>query len=214
MGPLLSRVTLGTLRVWALIGLGVAVPGSSVAQDVELDGIGYVLGSSQAAVTVVEFGDFGCGACALFHETTFPAVVREFVETGRVQWRHVPFVFGFRNGDDAARAAECAADQERYWEMHDVLFTRLHEWTRPRNPRDLMQSYAVELGLEAEAFETCYKEDHGKERTRRATRAADDLDLIGTPAFFINGSPALGALTMDVFRGLLEEAERIANPGR
>ena len=62
-------------------------------------------------------------------------------------------------------------------------------------------------------FETCYKDNHGKDRTRRATRAADELDLIGTPAFFINGSPALGALTMDVFRSLLEKAEQEANPG-
>ncbi len=218
VGPVLSRVTGGILRVWALlgvagVGLGLVTPGASAAQDVELDGVGHVLGSRDAPVSVVEFGDFGCGACALFHETTFPAVMEEFVETGRVQWRHVPFVFGFCNGDDAARGTECAADQGQYWEMHDVLFRRRAEWQRPRNPKDLMLGYAVELGMQAEAFEQCYKDNDGKERTRRATRAADELDLTGTPAFFINGSPALGALTMDVFRGLLEKAEREANPG-
>ena len=201
------------LSVWALMGLGAVAPNAAFAQDVDLDGVGYVLGSPEAPVTVVEFGDFGCGACALFHETTFPSVLEEFVETGRVQWRHVPFVFGFRNGDDAARAAECAADQGHYWEMHDVLFKQHVEWQRPRNPRDLMEAYAVELGMEAEVFERCYKDNDGKDRTRRATDVAKGLDLIGTPAFFINGSPALGALTMDVFRGLLEKAELEANPG-
>ena len=97
--------------------------------------------------------------------------------------------------------------------MHDVLYTRHEEWTKPRNPRDFLHVYARELGLEIEAFETCYKKDHGKDRTRRATRAADELDVSGTPTFLINGSRALGALTMDVFRGLLEEAERRATSG-
>ena len=196
------------------MGLGVAAQGSAAAQDVDLDGVGHVRGSLEATVTVVELGDFGCWACALFHQTTWPAVERDFVRTGRVRWRHVPFLFGLRHGDDGTKAAECAADQGQYWEMHDVLFTRHEEWTKPRNPKDFLHAYAKELGLEIEAFETCYEEDHGKERTRRATRAAEDLDVRGTPTFFINGSRALGALTLDVFRGLLEEAERGATSGR
>ena len=97
--------------------------------------------------------------------------------------------------------------------MHDLLFTRHEEWTNQRNPKDFLHAYANELGLEAEAFETCYKDDHGKDRTRRATRAADGLHVSGTPTFFINGSRALGALTIEVFRGLLEEAEHGVTPG-
>jgi protein-disulfide isomerase len=196
------------------MGIGVAAQGGAAAQDVDLDGVGHVLGSPEATVTVVELGDFGCGACALFHRTTWPAIEREFVRTGRVQWRHVPFLLGLRHGDDGTKAAECAADQGQYWEMHDLLFTRHKEWTRPRNPKDFLHAYASELGLETEAFETCYKEDHGKDRTRRATRAADELDVSGTPTFFINGSRALGALTIEVFRGLLEEAEAAVVSGR
>ena len=205
----MSRARGGVIRVFVVMGLGVSAPGSSAGQEVDLDGIGYALGSPEAAVTVVELGDFGCWACALFHKNTWPAVQREFVQTGRVQWRHVPFLFGLRHGDDGAKAAECAAEQGQYWEMHDVLYTRHEEWTKPRNPEHFLHAYANELGLAAEAFETCYEENHGKDRTRRATRTAKDLDVSGTPTFFINGSRAVGALTMDVFRGLLEEAERI-----
>ena len=210
----MSRFPVGLVRVLGLMGLAGAVPGGSTAQEVDLEGIGYVLGSPGAPVTVVELGDFGCWACALFHRTTWPTIEREFVQTGRVQWRHVPFLFGLRHGDDGTKAAECAADQGQYWEMHDLLFTRHEEWTKPRNPKDFLHTYAKELGLDAEAFETCYKDDHGKARTRRATRAADHLDVSGTPTFFINGSRALGALTIEVFRALLEEAERGVTPGR
>ena len=99
-------------------------------------------------------------------------------------------------------------------EMHDVLYTRHEEWTKPRDPGDFLHAYASQLGLDTGAFETCYEEDHGKDRTRRATRAAEGLDVSGTPTFFINGSRALGALTIEVFRALLEEAERGATSGR
>ena len=209
----LSRSPVGLIWVLGVVGLGVAAPGASAAQDVDLGGVGHVLGSPEAPITVVELGDFGCSACALFHETTWPAIEREFVQTGRIQWRHVPFLFGLRHGDDGTKAAECAADQGQYWEMHDLLYTRHKEWTRQRNPKDFLHAYAIELGLETEAFETCYRENHGKDRTRWATRAAAELDVSGTPTFFINGSRALGALTIEVFRGLLEEAERGPNPG-
>ena len=210
----MSRVPFGVVWALGLMGLGATPQGGAGAQDVDLNGVGYVLGSPEATVAVVELGDFGCWACALFHQTTWPAIEREFVQTGRVQWRHVPFLFGLRHGDDGTKAAECAADQGQYWEMHDVLYTRHEEWTKLRNPKDFLHTYASELGLDTEAFETCYEEDHGKDRTRRATWAADELDVSGTPTFFINGSRALGALTIDVFRHLLEEAERDAASGR
>lgn len=209
----MSRVPMGVSRVLGMMSLGLVVPGVSAAQEVDLNGIGHVMGSPTATVTVVELGDFGCWACALFHQTTWPTIEREFIQTGRIQWRHVPFILGLRHGDVGTKAAECAADQGKYWEMHDLLYTRHDEWTKPKNPEDLLHAYANELGLEDEAFERCYKDDHGKDRTRRATRAADDLGVSGTPTFFINGSRALGALTVEVFRGLLEEAERNATPG-
>ena len=111
------------------MGLGVAAQGGAAAQEFDLNGVGYVLGSPEATVA-------------------------------------------------------------------------------PRNPGDFLHTYASQLGLDTGAFETCYEEDHGKDRTRRATRAAEGLDVSGTPTFFINGFRALGALTIEVFRALLEEAER------
>ncbi len=210
----MKGVPSGVARVLVLMCLGLAGQASAAAQDVDLNGVGHVLGSPEAPVVVVELGDFGCGACALFHQTTWPAIEREFVQTGRVQWRHVPFLLGLRHGDEGTKAAECAADQGQYWEMHDLLYTRHKEWTKPRNPRDVLRTYASELGLDADTFATCYEEDHGKDRTRRATRAAEELDVSGTPTFFINGSRALGALTIEVFRRLLEDAERAAASGR
>ena len=131
------------------------------------------------------------------------------LETGRVVWRHVPFLLGFRRGDDATKAAECAGDQSAFWLMHDRLFEDQGVWTEGRNPRDLFQAYAEELGLDGEAFRTCYKKNHGKDRTKDANKAARSAGVRATPAFFIGGRQALGALSFEQFLALVEEAEKV-----
>lgn len=176
--------------------------------DVDLSEIGYVLGDSTAAVTVVEFGDFACGACAEFWRDTWPRVKRELVETGRVSWRHVPFLLGFDRGDDGANAAECAADQGQFWAMHDRLYEAQREWTRERRHEDFLHAYARDIGLDSEEFADCYDDERGEDRTEAATRAARRAGVRGTPTFYFNGVPALGALSFEQFAAVVEEAER------
>ncbi len=177
-------------------------------EDVDLTDIGYVLGDHDAPIQVVEFGDFACSACAQFWRDTWPRLRQELVETGRVAWRHVPFLLGFPRGDDAANAAECAADQGEFWAMHDLLFEGHRDWTRGRGQEEVFRGYAADIGLEAEAFEECYDDEDGEDRTRAATRAARDAEVRGTPTFFVNGRPAVGALPYDMFIQLIEEAEQ------
>jgi len=181
-----------------------------VAQDVEVEGIGYVLGDPEAPIEVVEFGDFACSACAEFWRDTWPRVKQELVETGRASWRHVPFLLGFDRGDDGANAAECAADQGEFWAMHDKLFEGQQEWTRKRRHEQILQRYAMEIGLEVEEFADCYDDERGEDRTRDATRAARRAGVRGTPTFFINGSPAFGALSYEMFMEVVVEAEHDA----
>ena len=183
-------------------------PGNAVGQEVEVDGIGYVLGDPLAPVQVVEFGDFACGACAEFWRDTWPSVRTELIETGRVAWRHVPFLLGFDRGDDAANAAECAADQGAFWEMHDRIFGGQQEWSRGRRHHDVLERYAGEVGLDVEEFRDCYDDERGEERTEAANRAARDAGVRGTPTFFVDGTPVLGAVTFEALLSVVEEAEQ------
>lgn len=199
---------------WAALALLVGASELG-AQDLRVDvsEIGYVLGSSAAPVTVVEFGDFACSACAQFFRDTWPRVHTELVQTGRVVWRHVPFLLGFDRGDDAANAAECAADQGRFWDMHDLLFQHQGEWTRIRRPKEAFLRYAEAAALDVSAFEECYDDERGERRTRAATRAARDARVRGTPTFFVDGKQAVGALPYEMFLQLVEEAERRRQDG-
>ena len=170
------------------------------------------MGIQSPLVQVVEFGDFACGACAEFWRDTWPSVQSELIETGRVSWRHVPFLLGFDRGDDATNAAECAADQDAFWQMHDKIFEGQREWVRGRGHHDVFERYAGELGLDVEEFHDCYDDERGEDRTDRANDAARDAGVRGTPTFFVNGTPVLGAVTFEAMLAVVEETERLNRP--
>lgn len=176
-------------------------------REVDLATFGYARGAPDAQVVVVEFSDFGCPYCARFALETLPEIDREFIATGQVRWQYVPFVMGmFPNGEEAARAAECAGDQEMFWPMHDHVYERQREWKSSREPEALFLSYAAELGLDDSTFATCFRENHPAERIAASNRVAADLGIQSTPNFLVNGRPVQGALPLDQFRMLLNWA--------
>ncbi len=169
---------------------------------------GHVRGRGDAPVTVIEFGDFGCPYCALFALQTYPVLHREYVETGRVQWRYVTFVMGtFPNGEEAARAAECATEQGEaaFWEMHDLLYERQQEWKRAGDPEALFGRYAADAGLDTERFGSCYREERSRLRVMAGNALAAESGVRATPTFFINGMRVQGALPLEQFRMILDE---------
>jgi hypothetical protein len=76
---------------------------------------------------IIEFGDFACPACAAFARETTAEIEREWIMTGRARLQFIP-IDVFRTGRLAARAAECAAEQDAFWPMHDLLYARQKEW--------------------------------------------------------------------------------------
>lgn len=175
----------------------------AVAQEAELEGVGYELGATDAPITVVEYADFACGACGQFARDTWPTLKSEFIDTGLVRWRMVPFELGFRNSDEGARAGECAGEQNMFWRVHDRLFEEQGAWIDERRPKDRLIAIAVDAGVEEASFRDCYDEELGEDRTKAANRAARTDGIRGTPTFFINGFQVQGALPIDAFRQLL-----------
>jgi len=172
---------------------------------------GYDRGAKHAPVTVIEFADFGCRYCAQFALATYPTLADEFVKSGKVRWKYVPFVLGmFPNGDQAARAAECAADQgtKAFDRMHDQLFRRQGEWSRNGDPTGLFRSYAQAAGLDTTRFTACYAGHEPDGRIRASNELADRMGVRATPTFFVNGYRIEGALPAEQFRTLLNDALR------
>lgn len=172
---------------------------------------GHDFGATRAAVTVLEFADFGCRYCARFTMETWPALAMDFVRTGKVRWKVVPFVLGmFPGSDAAARAAECAADQGRaaFARLHDRLFERQAEWAGAPDPAGLFHSYAAAAALDTARFASCYANNWPGERVRAANELADRMGVRATPTFFIDGHRVEGALPAVQFRAVLLDALR------
>lgn len=199
------------VRVGALLLLAFAYVGGSHADGLEaqpgLEEVGFSLGDTAAAVKIIEFGDFGCSTCADFHREAWPRIRSDLIDTGRVVWWHVPVAVGYRHGKRAANAAQCAAEQDLYWPMHDLLLGEQERWLSTRRPAELFVEIAGEAGLDRSAFSACYEENRWEERVEAATRVAR-RGVRGLPTFFVNGRPVVGAVPYEFLLKYIVDAER------
>lgn len=172
-----------------------------IVRGVDVTGVGHDIGDPGAPITIVELSDFGCPYCARHALETLPTLEREFVATGKVFYKHVPFVLGmFPNGDRAARAAECAGEQDRFWQMHDSVYVHQKEWKRGSDADGLLRSLAQGVVPDGEKWAACYAAGRQDARTAAANSVAASLGVRATPTFFINGQMVEGALPLDVMR--------------
>ena len=212
MGTALTLSKLSPVVLLVVAGLG-ATPASVMSQDqpantkLEVAGLGFFLGDPGAPIQVVEFVDLGCRECRRFSEKTFPTIHEEYISTGRVYWQVIPYVSELQpNGEQGARAVECAADQDAFWPMLDILYRNQTEWWTKRRPQRQYKRYAESLELDTDRFGRCYGEKETEARTAVNTEAALRAGVRATPTFFVNGRMVLGALPVDLFRTVLNDA--------
>jgi Na+/H+ antiporter NhaA len=171
------------LRIRALLGTAEQLTDLYIDVDPERD---HTRGPSEAPVTVVEYGDFECPYCGMA-EPVVRELLRDFADV-RYVWRHLPLNDVHQNAQLAAEAAEAAADQGSFWEMHDLLF----DHQDALRPPDLLD-YARQLGLDVERFTDDLSEHKGAARIAEDVDSADLSGVAGTPTFFINGQRHYGA---------------------
>ena len=147
-------------------------------------------GDPNASVKIVEFADLQCPACR-----TAQPIIKSMLEKHKDQvyfvWRHYP-LSTHKNARPAARAAEAAAAQEKFFEMADILFTKQPEWSEKSDPKDLFAGYAQELGLDVEKFKTDL--DASYDAIDQGFADGNKVGVSSTPTFFINGEKKPGAL--------------------
>lgn len=161
--------------------------GSEAAEEVNImvTEDDWTQGNPDAAITLVEYADFECPACAAYHSVV-KEVVDKYQDDIQYVYRHFPLVSIHKNAEPAARAAEAAGAQDAFWGMQDKLFENQGEWAREGNPKELFLKYANELDLDAEEFAADYASDSIKEKVRASLREANTLKLSGTPTFILD----------------------------
>jgi protein-disulfide isomerase len=121
-------------------------------------------------------------------------------------YKDFPIVNNHPQAALAAEAAECAGDQDKYWDMHDQLFAQPEEWdTTPEDARSSFRRYAEVLALNADDLLRCVDEGRYREEVQADFDEAVGLGLNGTPAFIINGKLLVGAQPAEVFVEVLDQ---------
>ena len=168
--------------------------------------LGFTRGAGDAPIAVVEFSDFGCPYCGRFARSTFPAIVREYIDRGTVRWRYVPVIFGFAGGDLMGSAAVCAADlggESTFWDVHDLFYARQQALRGP-DARPRLLDWVAELGVDRADLDDCIDAPETAERLRRHREAAIGWHVRGTPTFVVNGVPMAGAAPLEFFRKVFD----------
>lgn len=183
------------IMVWTVLVLTVGVLGFAIFRfgggrsSLNLPAVtaeDHAVGKAAAPVTLIEYSDFQCPACASYHPLVKQLIKELSTSTLRFVARNFPLPM-HENADEAARAAEAAGKQNKYWEMHDLLFDRQSFWESEAKPDQKFLGYAELLGLNTTTFMTDYNSDAVKSRIQREVSAGEAAGVDRTPLFFLNG---------------------------
>ena len=162
-------------------------------------------GTQTAPATLIEYGDFQCPACGAY--TPVVAGLKDhFGNRLRIVFRHFPLTQIHRNAMQASLAAEAAGMQDKFWEMHDLLFDRQGQWSTLSASTFLetLTAYATELGLDTVQFESDMESTESKNKIAADTKSGNQLGVNGTPTFFLNGKKLQNPASTQAFIDLIE----------
>lgn len=174
----------------------------------------YVLGDPKAPVTIIEFGDYQCPFCGRFFSETEPKVIENYVRTGKAKFVYKDlividgFITGGQESRNAALAADCAGEQGKFWEYHDLLFETEIKDGKENNgnlSKGLFVSLARNLGLNESGFTGCFdSKKYLAEVEGDTAEAQGSLSQLSTPSTFVNNKLVSGAVPYEQFASVVE----------
>jgi protein-disulfide isomerase len=170
---------------------------------------GYVIGSASAPIEVIEFGDFECPSCARFATLTEPDVRTRLVDKGVIRFRFIDFPLSIhRNTWPASRAAACADEQGKFWQMHDVLFQNQDQWNgeTTSNPNPIFKQLAGQIGLNQQVFDQCVDSKKTQAKVQAHEQLAEQQHIQATPSFIVGGKIIEGPRPYDEFKAIVDSA--------
>jgi protein-disulfide isomerase len=166
-----------------------------------------IRGAADAPVWIVEMSDFQCPYCRIWHEETYPLILREYVETGkaRLAFLNLPLP-NHQHAVPAAEAAMCAGLQGKFWPMHDAIFASQSRWTGLPSADSVFTALAAGVGLDVASWRGCLRSDATLPLIEADRDRAIDAGANSTPSFFIGDARLSGALPADSFRVAIDAA--------
>ena len=175
-------------------------PSSSTAKPTN-----HVLGKGTDKVTLVEYGDYQCPYCGQYYPVV-KQVQQNYGDRITYQFRNLPLLQIHQNAFAAARAAEAADLQGKFWEMHELLYTNQDAWSNSSNARSVFEGYAKKLGLNVDKFKTDFASSAVNDRINADVVAFDKTKLEkSTPTFILDGK-LIKPTSVEEFNKAIDEA--------
>lgn len=202
-------------RFWIILGLlAVILLGfllfrgddqANAPENGQSKGSQHIVGNQDSDVALVEYGDFQCPACAQYWPA-FTQIKEKYADKVTFQFVHLPLPT-HQNARAAARATEAAGMQDKFWEMHDLLYQNQPAWSDSNNSAALFEQYAQQLELDVEKF----KEDFSSSEVNNIINADIEMfeatgERMSTPTFFLNGEKITPQPSVESFSELIDEA--------
>lgn len=158
------------------------------------------LGPETAPVVIVEYGDLGCPACWAWHKLGVLKNIRaKYGDQVRFVWKDFPVVT--LDSPDAAEAGQCAHEQGKFWEFHDLIYDNDNPGVISKSD---LQADAVKIGLDMAKFTECIDTHRYQDKVNQQQHEAFEIGLRGTPAFLVNGKPFVGVQRFEVFEEAID----------
>lgn len=191
----------------AQTGSQAAVPSGPPAKVNVANGHFPIKGDKNAKVTIVEFADFRCPFCEQVFTNVEPQLLKDYVDTGKVQFYFRQFPFLGPASNVAADAAECANDQNKFWEFHDYLYkNQPNETDTSMYNTDTLTQDAINLGMNGDQFKSCLSGKTDDSKAMADYADGQKAGVSGTPTFFINGQMLVGAQPYSAFQTAINQA--------
>jgi len=190
-------------------GVATASPVDTTLPKVQSEG--YVIGSPTAKLEVVEFGDFECPQCSRFATLTEFDVRKRLVDPGTIRYRYIDYPLPMHpNTWNASRAAACADEQGKFWEMHDAIFANQDRWNgiATDSPDKILKQLASQIaGIKNNEFNQCVDTKKTQAKIQAHLRIAEARQVSATPTFIFGGDKQFaGFLAYDEFKKFVDDA--------
>ena len=168
-----------------------------------------ILGNPNAPITIVEFGDYQCEQCYRWFHTTKPALVEDYIDTGKANLVFLDLAFLGRHSPLASQATYCAEDQGKYWEFHDMLYNTQEHVDSGWANSERLKAFAFTMGLDMDLFSSCLDSNKYLKRVQFNIDQARTHGATGTPTFFIvdsngNQQKISGSQPYSVFKNVID----------
>ena len=164
----------------------------------------WVKGNREAKNVLYEFSDFQCPACASY-QPLVKQIEKDLGNNIMLIYKHFPLTTIHKNSFKASLASEAAGKQDKFWEMHDLLFNFQNDWSESPDPYPQFEEYARSLEIDAEQFKADYNSDELKSKIGNDIALGDKLRINSTPTFYLNGKKLKLPFTLDQIKSTIKQ---------